>query len=97
MQPHIVSRSEPPRRRAKIELTPRSAMSLAGRVKWFRANRGFGFIVPDDGGPDVFLHASIVHQYGIRECDVVKDLRVVYCAADPKPGQRPEAICVLTA
>ena len=36
-----------------------------GVVKMFNGDRGYGFIKPDDGGPDVFLHASALEQSGI--------------------------------
>jgi cold shock protein len=37
-----------------------------GTVKWFNATKGFGFILPDDGGKDVFVHITAVQQAGLQ-------------------------------
>ncbi|MEZ2330041.1 cold-shock protein [Mesorhizobium sp. RCC_202] len=38
-----------------------------GTVKWFNATKGFGFIQPDDGSADVFVHISAVERSGMRD------------------------------
>ena len=47
-----------------------------GTVKWFNAHKGFGFILPDKGGKDVFVHISAVERAGLR--DLQQGQKVTY-------------------
>lgn len=58
-----------------------------GAIKWFNTTKGFGFITPDSGGKDVFLHASVVRRAGLM--DVQPGQRVRYTAVEREKG--PEA------
>jgi CspA family cold shock protein len=47
-----------------------------GTVKWFNAHKGFGFLLPDNGGKDVFVHISAVERAGLR--DLQEGQKVTY-------------------
>ena len=46
---------------------PSTAVEMGGTVKWFNAERGFGFVAPEDGGKDVFVHVSVIERSGLGQ------------------------------
>ena len=57
-----------------------------GTVKWFNATKGFGFIQPDDGGKDVFVHISAVERAGLRDLNEGQKLSYEI-VADKRTGE----------
>lgn len=51
---------------APLTVVPTEVESLAGSVKWFAPEKGFGFIAADDGGKDVFVHKNVLRRCGIE-------------------------------
>ncbi|MDQ2879584.1 MAG: cold-shock protein [Pseudomonadota bacterium] len=61
-------------------------MAITGTVKFFNADKGYGFIAPDGGGNDAFVHISAVERSGMATLD--KDQRVQYELEDDKRGKQ---------
>ncbi|MFD4829984.1 cold shock domain-containing protein [Streptomyces sp. SID4919] len=61
-----------------------------GTVKWFNADKGFGFIQQDDGGADVFVHFSAIDAAGYRSLD--ENQRVEYDVTQGPKGPQAERV-----
>jgi len=64
-----------------------------GRVKWFSSEKGYGFIEPDDGGPDVFCHYSEIEGQGFRS--LYENDRVEYELGQGRKGPQAMNIKVI--
>lgn len=62
----------------------------AGTVKWFKVEKGFGFIAQDGGGPDIFAHFSNILTEGPRE--LLEGQKVEFDIAQSPEGQHAENI-----
>jgi CspA family cold shock protein len=60
-----------------------------GTVKWFNTSKGFGFIAPEDGGQDVFVHISAVEQSGLT--GLADDQKVTFELVDGRDGRKMAA------
>ena len=64
-----------------------------GTVKWFNAEKGFGFIAPDGGGPDVFVHYSAIQSNGYRSLE--EDQRVSFTVTQGPKGPQADQVSPL--
>jgi CspA family cold shock protein len=65
-------------------------MRQSGTVKFYNSQKGFGFIKPDDGGKDVFVHVTAVESAGINNLD--EGMRISFEMEPDKRGKGPKAV-----
>jgi cold shock protein len=65
-------------------------MRRSGKVKFFDRDKGFGFIQPDDGGKDIFVHVSIVQKAGVPY--LVEDMAISFVTQDDPRGRGQQAL-----
>ncbi len=64
-------------------------MRISGTVKFFNGAKGFGFITPDDGSKDVFVHATAVESAGLRSLN--EGDKVSFTLEDDRKGRGKQA------
>ncbi len=70
-------------------------MSQTGVVKFFNADKGFGFITPDDGSKDVFVHISAVQASGLETLS--ENQKISFETEPDNRGKGPKAINIASA
>ena len=63
---------------------------MQGTVKWFNSEKGFGFIAPDEGGADVFVHYSAIESNGYRSLE--ENQRVEFNITQGQKGPQADAV-----
>jgi CspA family cold shock protein len=65
-------------------------MAITGTIKFFNGERGYGFIKPDDGGRDVFVHITAVEHAGLKALN--EGQRITFDVEPDKKGKGPKAV-----
>jgi cold shock protein len=65
-------------------------MAQSGTVKFFNAQKGYGFIKPDDGGRDIFVHITAVERSGLSNLN--EGQRIEFDVEPDKKGKGPKAV-----
>ena len=101
MSKHGLNGRAPPRKPVQRHpslppLKAASDMTATGTLKFYDRTRGFGFIAPNDGSKDVFVHASTVYAYSVSDHAMEKGLPLRFAVEQSPKGPQATAIAVMT-
>jgi CspA family cold shock protein len=88
-QAPLPDRKDRPRREVNLG----DATEVAGIVKWYNAQKGFGFVTPETGGKDVFVHATALERAGLTMLNEGQAVRMAVVAG----AKGPEAASISLA
>jgi CspA family cold shock protein len=91
--PRAAARPSPRPPAGRERPDPATAVDVEGTVKWFNPDKGFGFVVCEDGGKDVFVHISIVERAGLRGLD--EGQRLAMKVVKTQKGREATSLTVL--
>ena len=77
-------------REPRVSKSKKVQTMAVGTVKWFNATKGFGFIKPDDGGQDLFVHQTEIQMSGYRQLD--EGQRVEFEVGEGKKGPQATGV-----
>lgn len=66
---------------------------MRGRVKWFDPSKGFGFILADEGGPDILLHANVLRNFG--QSSVAEEALIEVVVQDTPRGRQAVEVLLI--
>jgi CspA family cold shock protein len=67
-----------------------------GVVKWYNASKGFGFLLPEDGGPDIFVHSSDLSKSGLTK-GISEGEKLTFDTEAGRNGKGPKAVNIARA
>jgi CspA family cold shock protein len=80
--------------RSRVARRPKGGHHMTqGTVKWFNADKGFGFIAPDDGTADIFVHQSVIDSDGYRTLE--EDQKVEFTSVRGPKGMQADMVRAL--